>query len=216
MRAALWCRNDPSSSLPWLVNVISPAASKIPILCLSTVFSSFPNQLTFYRIASIPVLVVLLLFPSKTCAFLAALVFSAASITDLLDGLYARRRGLESTLGKFLDPLADKLLVSAALIMLVSLGRVPAWIAFVIIGREIAVTGLRGILSEKGVVMGAEDMGKFKTGFQIAAIIPLLFHYPYFGIDLHSIGMVFLWMALGMTIWSGAQYFSKFWEVIIQ
>jgi len=177
-------------------------------------FWSFPNHLTLYRIASIPVLVVLLLFSNKVCALLAAIVFSAASLTDLLDGLFARRRGLESTLGKFLDPLADKLLVSAALMMLIPHGRVPAWIAFVIIGREIAVTGLRAILSEKGLVMGAEELGKYKTGFQIAAMIPLLIHYTYFDIDFHSIGEVFLWIALMLTVWSGAMYFSKFWGVI--
>jgi CDP-diacylglycerol--glycerol-3-phosphate 3-phosphatidyltransferase len=183
---------------------------------VSHVFSTFPNQLTLFRIGCIPVLVVLLLFPGKMCAFLAALIFSAASVSDLLDGLYARRHGLESTFGKFLDPLADKLLVSSALIMLISLGRIPAWIAVVIIGREIAVTALRGILSDAGVVMGAEEMGKFKTGFQIAAVIPLLIHYPYLNIDFHSIGMVFLWMALGMTIWSGVNYFSKFWDIMVK
>jgi CDP-diacylglycerol--glycerol-3-phosphate 3-phosphatidyltransferase len=181
---------------------------------LSAKFGSSPNHLTLYRIGSIPVLIVLLLFSNKVCAFLAAVVFSAASVTDLLDGLFARRRGLESTLGKFLDPLADKLLVSAALIMLIPHGRVPAWIALVIIGREIAVTGLRAILSEKGVVMGAEEMGKYKTGFQIAAIIPLLIHYTYFDIDFRSIGQVFLGMALILTVWSGARYFKKFWDVL--
>ena len=183
---------------------------------LSAKFGSSPNQLTLYRIGSIPVLIVLLLFSNKVCAFLAAVVFSAASVTDLLDGLFARRRGLESTLGKFLDPLADKLLVSAALIMLIPLGRVPAWIALVIIGREIAVTGLRAILSEKGVVMGAEEMGKYKTGFQIAAIIPLLIHYTYFDIDFRRIGQVFLGMALILTVWSGARYFKKFWDVLCE
>jgi len=181
---------------------------------LSANFLCSPNHLSLYRIASIPVLIVLLLFSNKVCAFLAAVVFSAASVTDLLDGLFARRRGLESTLGKFLDPLADKLLISAALIMLIPHGRVPAWIAFVIIGREIAVTGLRAILSEKGVVMRAEELGKYKTGFQIAAIIPLLIHYTYFDIDFHSIGEVFLWIALMLTVWSGAMYFAKFWGVI--
>jgi CDP-diacylglycerol--glycerol-3-phosphate 3-phosphatidyltransferase len=177
-------------------------------------FWSFPNHLTLYRIASIPVLIVLLLFSNKVCALLAAIVFSAASLTDLLDGLFARRRGLESTLGKFLDPLADKLLVSAALMMLIPHGRVPAWIAFVIIGREIAITGLRAILSEKGVVMSAAKLGKYKTGFQIAAIIPLLIHYTYFNIDFHVIGRVFLWVALILTVWSGTRYFTKFWDVI--
>ena len=173
-----------------------------------------PNQLTLYRIASIPVLILLLLSSNKLCALLAAVVFLAASITDLLDGLFARRHGLESTFGKFLDPLADKLLISAALIMLIPHGRVPAWMAFLIIGREIAVTGLRAILSEKGVVMGAEQLGKYKTGLQSGAIIPLLIHYTYFNIDFHSVGRVVLWMALVFTIWSGVKYFMKFWELL--
>ncbi len=177
-------------------------------------FFNSPNYLTLYRIASIPVLIVLLLFSNKVCAFLAALVFSAASITDFLDGLMARRHGLESTLGKFLDPLADKLLVSSALIMLIPHSRVPAWVVFIIIGREIAVTGLRAILSEKGVVMEAEELGKYKTGFQIAAIIPLLFHYSYFNIDFHAVGALFLWAALILSVWSGVSYFLKFQEIV--
>jgi CDP-diacylglycerol--glycerol-3-phosphate 3-phosphatidyltransferase len=177
-------------------------------------FLSSPNNLTLLRIASIPLLILLLFSRGKVCAFMAAVVFSAASITDLLDGYLARRYGLESALGKFLDPLADKLLISAALIMLVPLGRVPAWVTFVIIGREISVTGLRAILSEKGIVMGAEDLGKYKTGFQIAAIIPLLIHYPYFSIDFHAIGTLFLWIALVFTVWSGVKYFGKFQEII--
>ncbi len=145
---------------------------------------------------------------------LATIVFSSASLTDLLDGLFARRQGLESTLGKFLDPLADKLLISAALIMLIPHGRVPAWIAFVIIGREIAITGLRAILSEKDVLMSASKLGKYKTGFQIAAIIPLLIHYAYFNIDFHIVGTVLLWIALILTLWSGTRYIMKFWGVI--
>jgi CDP-diacylglycerol--glycerol-3-phosphate 3-phosphatidyltransferase len=177
-------------------------------------FFSSPNNITLLRVASIPILILFLLSPSKLCGFFAALVFSAASITDMLDGLVARRYGLESTLGKFLDPLADKLMVSSALIMLIPHGRVAAWIVFVIIGREIAVTGLRAILSEKGVVMGAEELGKYKTGFQIAAIICLLLHYPYFGIDFHPVGTMLLWGALIMTVWSGAKYFVSFRKVI--
>jgi len=179
-------------------------------------FFSSPNNLTLFRVASIPVLILLLFFSNKVCAFIAAIVFSAASITDMLDGLLARRHGLESTLGKFLDPLADKLLISSALIMLIPHGRVPAWMAFVIIGREIAVTGLRAILSEKGVVMEAEQLGKYKTGFQIAAIIPLLFHYSYFNIDFHAVGVLFLWMAMFLTVWSGVKYFINSQEIIRQ
>jgi CDP-diacylglycerol--glycerol-3-phosphate 3-phosphatidyltransferase len=85
---------------------------------------------------------------------------------------------------------------------------------FVIIGREISVTGLRAILSEKGIVMGAEELGKYKTGFQIAAIIPLLLHYSYFNIDFHAIGTTFIWIAVFFTIWSGVKYFQKFQEII--
>lgn len=180
------------------------------------IFLSTPNHLTLFRIATIPVIIVLLLFPNKVCAFLAAIVFSAASITDLLDGLAARKYGLESTLGKFLDPLADKLLISSALIMLIPHGRVPAWMAFVIIGREMAVTGLRAILSEKGIVMAAEELGKYKTGFQIVAIIALLLHYSYFEVNFHAVGALFLWVALVLTVWSGAQYFIKFRRAIQQ
>lgn len=175
---------------------------------------NLPNNLTLYRIATVPGLVILMLFPNRVCSFSAAILFSIASITDCLDGFFARRRHLVSTLGKFLDPLADKLLVSAALIMLIPLGRVPAWMTLVIIGRELAVTGLRGICSAEGVVISATSLGKYKVGFQIAAIIPLLIHYPYFSINFHVVGMFFLWIAVGLTIWSGIDYFKKFYAVI--
>lgn len=175
---------------------------------------NLPNILTLYRIFTVPVLIVLMLFPNKVCSFFAALFFSIASVTDLLDGFFARRRQLVSTLGKFLDPLADKLLISAALIMLIPPGRAPAWMVFIIIGRELAVTGLRGICSAEGVVISATKLGKYKVGFQIAAIIPLLLHYTYFNINFHVVGIFFLWMAVVLTIWSGINYFKKFYAVI--
>jgi CDP-diacylglycerol--glycerol-3-phosphate 3-phosphatidyltransferase len=110
-----------------------------------------------------------------------------------------------------MDPLADKLLVSTALIMMIPLGRVPAWMICLIIGRELAVTGLRNIISERGEDTAASQLGKYKTGFQIAAIIPLLIHYPFFGLDFHAIGYLLLWAALVITIWSGFDYFRRFW-----
>ena len=113
---------------------------------------------------------------------MAAILFSAAAITDYLDGYIARTRGLVSTLGKVMDPVADKLLVSSAFIMLTALGWVPAWIVCIIIGREIAVTGLRNIIAERGEDVSASNLGKYKTGFQIAAIIPLMIHYPFLGL----------------------------------
>ena len=170
---------------------------------------SGPNKLTLFRIAAVPVIVILLLFPTKICTFIAALLFSAAAITDYLDGFYARKRGLVSTLGKVMDPIADKLLVSSAFIMLTSLGWVQAWIVCVIIGRELAVTGLRNIIAEKGEDISASNLGKYKTGFQIAAIIPLMFHYPTWGLNVQVIGTLFMWGALVFTIWSGADYFIR-------
>jgi CDP-diacylglycerol---glycerol-3-phosphate 3-phosphatidyltransferase len=170
---------------------------------------SGPNKLTLFRIAVIPIIIILLLFPDRICAFSAAILFSAAAITDYLDGFYARKRGLVSTLGKVMDPVADKLLVSSAFIMLTSLGWLPAWMACIIIGRELAVTGLRNIIAQKGEDISASNLGKYKTGFQIAAIIPLMIHYPFFNLNVQVIGTLFLWGALVFTIWSGADYFIR-------
>jgi len=171
---------------------------------------SHPNTLTLFRIAVIPIIVILMLYPNRISTWIAALLFSAAAITDYFDGYFARRFGLVSNLGKVMDPVADKLLASSAFIMLASLGWVPAWIVCIIIGREIAVTGLRNIIAEKGEDVSASNLGKYKTGFQIAAIIPLLIHYPFFGLDPQAIGVFFLWGALAFTLWSGADYFFKF------
>jgi CDP-diacylglycerol--glycerol-3-phosphate 3-phosphatidyltransferase len=146
--------------------------------------------------------------------FLAAWLFIAAAVTDFFDGFLARRRGLVSNLGKVLDPLADKVLVCSSLIMLCHLKWIPGWLVCIIIAREMAVTGLRGISAEK-IDVSATKLGKYKTGFQIAAIIPLLFHYPYFGLDLHAIGIVLLWIALIFTLWSGIDYFRKFFKAIL-
>jgi CDP-diacylglycerol--glycerol-3-phosphate 3-phosphatidyltransferase len=168
-----------------------------------------PNKLTLFRIAAVPVIIILLLFPTQICTFIAAMLFSVAAITDYLDGFYARKKGLVSTLGKIMDPVADKLLVSSAFIMLTALGWVPAWIVCIIIGRELAVTGLRNIIAEKGEDLSASNLGKYKTGFQIAAIIPLMIHYPFFGLNVQAIGALFLWGALVFTIWSGADYFIR-------
>jgi CDP-diacylglycerol---glycerol-3-phosphate 3-phosphatidyltransferase len=128
---------------------------------------SHPNSLTLFRVFAVPIIVILLLFPNRLFALIAALLFSAAAITDYLDGFFARRRGLVSNLGKIMDPLADKLLVSSAFIMLASHGWVPAWMVCIIIGRELAVTGLRNIIAQKGEDLSASNLGKYKTGFQI-------------------------------------------------
>ena len=175
---------------------------------------SHPNTLTLFRIITVPIIVILMLFPNRISSFTAALLFSAAAITDYFDGYIARRFGLVSNLGKVMDPVADKLLVSSAFIMLTALGWVPAWMVCIIIGREIAVTGLRNIIAEKGEDVSASNLGKYKTGFQIAAVIPLMIHYPFWGLDVQAVGTFFLWGALLFTIWSGADYFVKFRKLL--
>lgn len=175
---------------------------------------NLPNSLTLFRVACVPVLVVLLFFPHKATSFVAALVFGLASISDLLDGFLARRQQLVTTFGKFLDPLADKLIVSAALIMLIPLGRAPAWMVVVIVGRELAITGLRSMAVSEGRVISADELGKKKMVFQIVAILGLLLHYEYVGINFHAIGMFFLWLAVVLTLWSGFNYFRRFWDVL--
>lgn len=163
---------------------------------------------------AVPIIVILMLFPTQVCTFVAAILFSAAAITDYLDGYIARTRGLVSNLGKVMDPVADKLLVSSAFIMLASLGWVPAWMVCIIIGREIAVTGLRNIIAVHREDVSASNLGKYKTGFQIAAVIPLLIHFPFWGLNPQIIGNFFLWGALIFTIWSGADYFIKFRKLL--
>jgi len=171
---------------------------------------NLPNFLTLVRIAFIPVLFFLLFFPEKLAGFLAALCFSIASLTDFLDGFFARRRNSVTQIGKMLDPLADKLLVAACLIMLVSLRNVPGWVVAIIVCREIAVTGLRGVAAAQGMVLPAEAMGKKKTALQITAIICLLLHYEYFHLDFHQVGMGLLLVAMVLTVWSGCTYFYRF------
>ncbi len=175
---------------------------------------SHPNTLTLFRVVTIPVIVILMLYPGRLSCLIAAVLFSAAAITDYFDGYIARRFGLVSNLGKVMDPVADKLLVSSAFIMLTAQGWVPAWMVCIIIGREIAVTGLRNIIAEKGEDVSASNLGKYKTGFQIAAAIPLLIHYPFFGLDAYAIGKFFMWGALAFTLWSGADYFFKFRKLL--
>ena len=170
---------------------------------------SNPNTLTLFRVVASPIIVILLMFPSRANSFIAAMIFSAAAITDFLDGFFARQKGLVSNFGKVMDPIADKVLVSASFIMLTALGWIPAWIVCIIIGREIAVTGLRNIIAEKGKDLSASSLGKYKTGFQIAAIIPLMIHFTYLTIDFHKIGIIFLWVALMLTVWAGTAYFIR-------
>ncbi|QJT08225.1 CDP-diacylglycerol--glycerol-3-phosphate 3-phosphatidyltransferase [Oceanidesulfovibrio marinus] len=176
------------------------------------------NRITLTRLAAVPVCVILLNFPNKLSCMLAMCFFLAGALTDFLDGYIARSRNMITSLGKFLDPLADKLLVISLLVMLVQLQTIngaswaPAWIVIIIIAREMAVTGLRAVAMEQGVVMAADRWGKFKTVSQIIAISLLTLHYPWFGLDPQPLGKFFLYIALVLTIISGANYFRSFFK----
>ncbi len=173
---------------------------------------NIPNLLSLFRLLAIPFVVFFLFFPGPLASFMAALIFSLASLTDLLDGYIARHQKTETPIGKLLDPMADKLLTTSAMIMLIPLERIPAWIVVLIVGREIAVTGLRGIASIQGIVIAASKWGKAKTVFQSIALIGLILHYEYLRIDFHFLGMILLVIALIITLWSGLDYFYKFYQ----
>ena len=161
-----------------------------------------PNALTLLRILAVPVVVVALVGEVENGDLLAGIVFTAAALTDGLDGYIARRRGSVTTFGTLMDPLADKLLIIAALVSLVSLDRLEAWIAMVIIARELAVTALRAVAVQQGVVISASWLGKAKTTLQVAAIIGLIAADP---APLAVDALVYL--AVAVTVWSGADYF---------
>jgi CDP-diacylglycerol--glycerol-3-phosphate 3-phosphatidyltransferase len=178
-------------------------------------FWNLPNTVTMLRVGVIPILVFLPWTQGVQGSKFMAYAFIIAALTDWLDGYLARRNdGKHITrIGKLLDPLADKMIVSTALVMLLAIGRIPLWasaMVVVIIGRELAVTGLRGIASTHGMVVAAAGPGKLKTVAQTSAIAALLFHYETWGLPAHNIGMTLLAIATALTLWSGYLYFAEY------
>ncbi len=181
-----------------------------------------PNIITYVRILAIPVFVYFLSVESRRNSFVAALIFAAAAITDVLDGWLARRFDLTTVLGKFLDPLADKLIVLAALILLVHLGRVPPWVVVLIMSREFAVSGLRTLAVSDGLVISASQGGKWKTATQLTGIICLSVHYRYpidflfrtDVIDFHEVGLGLLYISLVPSVLSALDYFRAFMQAV--
>jgi CDP-diacylglycerol--glycerol-3-phosphate 3-phosphatidyltransferase len=168
-----------------------------------------PNLLTVFRILLVPVLVAALLSGLESGDLLAAIVFMVASFTDALDGWIARRHKVETTFGKLMDPLADKLLVTAALVSLVSLNRLAAWVAMVIIAREFAVTGLRQLAMEHGEVIPASNWGKAKTAVQIATVLALI------AVDGSPAWVdALVYAAVAVTVASGVAYFFNFRAIV--
>ena len=179
---------------------------------------TLPNLLSLFRILIIPLLVYLLTYPDRYSALLAAALFIFAALTDYFDGYLARRTQSVSDVGKILDPLADKLMVASALIMLAAMDRpnepsVPAWLVVVILARESAVTVIRGIALAEGIVMQAEALGKYKFILQTFAIVALLVHYRYWGLDFFAAGLYFLTISAVVAIWSGVKYHVQFFRL---
>lgn len=172
-----------------------------------------PNTITLVRISVVPLLLFMPLMLGKTGSQIMAWGFILAILTDVLDGYIARSWKMVTRLGKLLDPLADKLLVTTALIMMLAVGRLGEWQAgmvVIIVARELAVTGLRGIASADGHVVAASGLGKLKTLAQNAAVVALLFHYPTFGLPAREIGLALLALASALTLWSGWVYFANY------
>ena len=171
---------------------------------------NLPNSLTIARIILIPIFLIVAYMRFPYADFVAAGVFLIAALTDILDGYLARKGNEETLLGKFLDPVADKILITAALIALVEMGRLAGWIAIVIISREIAVTGLRAIAAAEGIMVLPSRIGKFKTVAQVTAIIALLVRDFPFSLINFPFGYIALTIALVLTVWSGLDYFMNF------
>jgi CDP-diacylglycerol--glycerol-3-phosphate 3-phosphatidyltransferase len=184
---------------------------------------NIPNLLTFGRILMIPLCLWFLDQDTPRSGFWAGIVFTLAALTDVLDGYLARKLGVVSVLGKLLDPLADKLIVMASLVWMVPMGRMPAWVVVVLVGRELSVTGLRSVAASEGVIISAGAEGKTKTALQMIGIIALLagfpYHLSYAGIDLGvvdvaRVGRVLVYLSLVFSMASAGQYILLFGEAV--
>jgi CDP-diacylglycerol--glycerol-3-phosphate 3-phosphatidyltransferase len=181
-----------------------------------------PNAITAIRIAMIPVILAFTYYEGRVNSFIAGGLFAVTGATDFLDGWVARRTGTVTVVGKFLDPLADKLIVMSILIMLVHLGRVPAWLVILILAREFTVTGLRTMAMSDGIVITAGQEGKYKTIIQIAAISFLLLHYKYrvdflafeVDVDANVVGTWLLYLSVAFSLWSAWVYIRDFFAAV--
>lgn len=183
---------------------------------------NIPNGLTMARVAMIPVVLWYVDAGTPRDGFVAAWLYGATAVTDLLDGWLARRRNLITIFGKFMDPLADKLLVMALLVYLTRMGRIAPWIVVVLLGREVAVTSLRAIAASEGVVIAAGESGKWKTALQMVGILCLVLHFPYavlpfwaHPVDLNITGQWLVLLSLVFSVTSGVEYAALFVEAVI-
>lgn len=172
--------------------------------------SGLPNKLTLARVLAIPILMVIYPFDLIGLRVVAAFVFLAAALTDFLDGFIARKYHMETKAGALLDPIADKLLVVTGLVLLVASGALYSWLAVLLIGREFVISGMRLIALEHRFNIQVNQFGKLKTGFQVAGIFCLMINKPLFDLPLRVIGMLSLWIALCLSIYSAYLYWQEF------
>jgi CDP-diacylglycerol--glycerol-3-phosphate 3-phosphatidyltransferase len=177
---------------------------------------NLPNTITLLRIGIVPFLFILLLEPGEFWSLILAILFVIASITDVFDGYFARKYNLITTMGKFLDPIADKLIINTAMILMIPIGRIPAWIVAITIIRDLIVDVIRSIASSEGYYIQASSLGKQKTLAQNIAVTALMINFSIFGVNAHNVGMVILYIALFLTIYSGFDYFIKFYKTTLQ
>ncbi len=179
---------------------------------------NIPNILTALRFALVPVLIVLFSVKQNTTIEMVTFwVFVVAALTDLFDGWFARKYEIESVLGQLMDPLADKALVSTALIMLIPLGRMPAWVCLLIICREMIVTGFRGLAASTGTVVAADQLGKYKSNFQYFGLGFLIFPLGVLPVPYqYEIGMGLIYISLILAVWSAMEYFYKLRNIFIE
>ncbi len=199
-----------------MIDILKRYFDRLPISPENRRIINLPNTITMVRLGIIPFLFFLLLSPDQTWSLVIAVTFIVVSFTDLLDGYVARRYQIVTTMGKFLDPIADKLVINTAMVLMIPIGRIPAWVVAIIIIRDFFVDGVRTIATSEGVVIQASWLGKQKTLCQVFAVSALMIHYPFLGADAHAVGTALLFLALVMTIYSGIDYFMKFLKLVIK
>jgi CDP-diacylglycerol--glycerol-3-phosphate 3-phosphatidyltransferase len=199
-----------------MIGLLKKSFDRFPVTMEKGALLNFPNRITLLRITIIPALFFLLLSPGRNGSLAIAILFIIAALTDLLDGYLARKYEIVTVMGKLLDPIADKLIVNTAMILMIPIGRIPAWIVAVIIIRDFTVDGIRAIASSEGLVIQASKLGKQKTLCQIFAVSALMIHYPFLGVDAHVVGTAILYLAIVLSVYSGMDYFVKFYREIIR
>jgi CDP-diacylglycerol--glycerol-3-phosphate 3-phosphatidyltransferase len=189
---------------------------------LKAELTCLPNLLTFMRILLVPAVLVFIDNDSPTRSFIAALLYGASAITDFIDGYLARKWNQITLLGKFLDPLADKILVMATLVWMVPLGRIDAWMVVLLLARELSITGLRSVASSEGLVISARQLGKRKTALQMLGILCLIVHFEYpiifvgAYINFHLVGLYTIYISLVFSIFSAIEYIGLFARAVQQ